>query len=80
MWKIRKETKKKSTWIGGTKRWSSEKTRLTNSQLNEQKKGSRPKSVKLEKKKGILPQVPLRSRGSLGNILKTESNKLENLE
>jgi hypothetical protein len=44
-----------------------------------QKKGKRPKFKKLEVKKEILELKPLKSKESLGIILKTY-NKLENLE
>jgi hypothetical protein len=31
----------------------------------------KPKIIKLEMKRGILKQIPIKSRGSLENILKT---------
>jgi hypothetical protein len=49
-------------------------------QTNQKKREKRLKLIKLEAKKGILAQTPLKSRGLLGNVLKNlYSNKLESL-
>jgi hypothetical protein len=44
------------------------------------KRKRRPKLIKLETKRGIPQQIPLKSRESLGNIFKTYISMLENLK
>jgi hypothetical protein len=66
------EIKQTKQGINETKSWFFEKrNKIGKLQPNEQKEtGKRPKLIKIEMKKGILQQIPMKFRVLQGNILK----------
>jgi hypothetical protein len=64
------ETKTTMQRINNTMSWLSEKINKTDKLFAKLTKERRPKLINLETNKGTLQQIPMKSRGSLGNIVK----------